>query len=76
MRITKRGVDPEERLWVGRCRNCGTDMEGTSKEMRCEIKSEFLSKFSRRRNKRIYGSDCLVCNKFVEFNLKPPEDGD
>lgn len=33
MKITKQGINPDSRLWVGICRQCGSEAEGTESEM-------------------------------------------
>jgi hypothetical protein len=33
MKITRRGKLPNERIWVGTCRECGSEAEATEDEM-------------------------------------------
>lgn len=34
MKITKRGVPPQQRIWKGRCHNCATEAEASEGEMK------------------------------------------
>lgn len=55
MRITKKGTAPSERLWSGKCHNCGSEAEAVGSEMTHVTEDQ-------RENRPFSWEICPVCN--------------
>jgi len=56
MKITKKGTIPEDRIWNGKCNNCGAEAEAKESEMsNIQIDQKESGRFS--------WAKCPVCGK-------------
>ena len=53
----KKGVNPSSKMWVGKCRNCETEMKGTKSELTALQDKMQMS----------YSHPCSECNHTVWF---------
>ena len=68
MKIVKRGQLPEERVYVGTCKNCDTVMEGS--------RSDLKGNYNFQDDIVILSAKCLLCGSLTYFKPKPPTDID
>ena len=64
MKIVKRGQLPEERVYVGVCKNCGTVMEA--------FRSELKGYYNYQDSATILSAKCMLCQSLTYFRPKPP----
>jgi hypothetical protein len=57
MKITKRGIIPEEKIWYGKCLICNSEAEATRKELLT------LSRNQHCVTDTCIAVDCTVCSK-------------
>ena len=63
MKILKRGKDPKEDKWRGRCPNCKSEMEAARNEVQVEWDQKEQGEFGRAR--------CPVCgNEMIFYPVK------
>lgn len=66
MKIVKRGILPEKRIYIGVCPYCQTVMEAEQGELNpsSHCRSAYVDD--------CWGQKCLLCNNATIFRLKPP----
>lgn len=55
MKITKQGIPPGDRKWIGKCRTCNSEAEATGSEMQ-------NIKYDQREGGSFCWQKCPVCN--------------
>lgn len=68
MKIIKRGIPSEDKVWLGTCTNCNSIIEATRRELKFDSFSRPGEDFGR--------ADCPVCNKSMCFYEKDHGDAE